>query len=101
VQFHSLSISNFRAIKHFAIDDLGSFVVIAGQNGCGKSCVFDSLRLLKSAYGGYAANEYQQWFGEFQINLADLDQLRTLFRDAEQSIQIKATLSFTNDEVIW
>lgn len=101
MKFHSLAISNFRAIKQFSIEDLGSFVVIAGQNGCGKSCVLDSLRLLKSAYGGYAANEYQQWFGEFQINLADLDQLRTLFRDPSHSIRIQASLSFTDDEVIY
>jgi len=71
VRFHSLFISNLRAVKNFQIDELGSFVVIAGQNGSGKSCVFDAIRLLKSVYGGYAANEYHQWFGEFAINLQD------------------------------
>jgi AAA15 family ATPase/GTPase len=69
MKFHSLKIANLRAIRRFEINDLGSFVVIAGQNGSGKSCVFDAIRLLKSIYGGYSANEYHQWFGEFQINL--------------------------------
>lgn len=71
MKFHSLSIANLRAIRDFSIDKLPGFVVIAGQNGCGKSCVFDAIRLLKSVYGGYLANEYHQWFGEFAINLQD------------------------------
>jgi predicted ATPase len=58
MKFHSLKIANLRVIRRFEINDLGSFVVIAGQNGSGKSCVFDAIRLLKSIYGGYSANEY-------------------------------------------
>ena len=65
VKFDSLKITNLRAIRRFEINNLGSFVVVAGQNGSGKSCVFDAIRLLKSVYGGYSANEYHQWFGEF------------------------------------
>ena len=87
-----------RAIREFAIDELGSFIVIAGQNGCGKSCVFDAIRLLKSVYGGYSANEYHQWFGEFQINLADPVQLPKLFRDPSRPIVIEATISFAESE---
>jgi predicted ATPase len=40
MKFHSLKITNLRAIRQFEINDLGSFVVVAGQNGSGKSCVF-------------------------------------------------------------
>lgn len=98
MKFHSLKIVNLRAIRRFEIDDLGSFIVVAGQNGSGKSCVFDAIRLLKSFYGGYSANEYHQWFGEFQINLQDRSSLRKLFRDVNAPIQIEATVSFSSEE---
>lgn len=98
MKFDSLKITNLRAIRRFEISDLGSFVVVAGQNGSGKSCVFDAIRLLKSVYGGYSANEYHQWFGEFQINLQDRSSLRKLFRDADKSIRIEASVSFSPEE---
>lgn len=101
MKFHSLSISNLRAIKNFSIDDLPDFVVIAGQNGCGKSCVFDAIRLLKSVYGGYLANEYHQWFGEFAINLQDPKSINKLFRDISEPINITATISFADDEIAY
>lgn len=79
MKFHSLTIKNLRAIRLFEVHDLNDFVVVAGQNGCGKSCVFDAIRLLKSVYGGYSANEYHQWFGEFAINLQDRMSLESSF----------------------
>ncbi len=54
---------------------------------------------LKSVYGGYQANEYQQWFGEFAINLQDARDLRKLFRDPTRPIQIQATIVFAPGEV--
>ena len=49
----SLYIENFRGISKVLAEDLGDTIVIAGQNGSGKSCIFDAIRLLKSTYGGY------------------------------------------------
>lgn len=69
MKFLSLEVENFRAIKRVAFENIPDMIVIAGPNGCGKSCIFDALRLFKSAYGGYQPNEFQQWFGEFQISL--------------------------------
>ena len=66
MRFDRLLVANLRAVSHFEIDDLPNFVVIAGPNGSGKSCILDAMRLIKSSYGGYQANEYQHWFGEFQ-----------------------------------
>ena len=101
LRFNSLAITNLRAIKSFSISDLPDFVVIAGQNGCGKSCIFDAIRLLKSVYGNYLANEYHQWFGEFNINIQDPKTISKLFRDFDQPINIEATISFVDEEVAY
>ena len=48
MHIRSFEVRNFRAITQLALSDLRGTVVIAGPNGCGKSCVFDAIRLLKS-----------------------------------------------------
>ncbi len=98
MRFNSLRVANLRAVRLFEASELKDFIVVAGQNGSGKSCVFDAIRLLKSVYGGYSANEYMQWFGEFAIDLQDRDALRRMFRDAAQPVQIAATIEFAESE---
>jgi len=71
MKIETLRITNFRGISDVSLFDLGNVVIIAGQNGSGKSCLFDAIRLLKSIYGGYQVNEWQQWMGEFQISLTN------------------------------
>lgn len=94
-----LHIQNFRAIENFAIEDLTDFIVIAGPNGCGKSCVLDGIRLLKSVYGGYQSNEWMQWFGEFQIDLNDRRQMTRVLRDPRLPMQVAASIGLANTEV--
>ena len=81
MRFSSLLIENFKAIERLEVTELTDFVLIAGPNGCGKSCIFDAIRLLKSVYGGYQSNEWQQWFGEFQIDMNNRDELKRLLRN--------------------
>jgi AAA15 family ATPase/GTPase len=62
VKITSLSIKNFRGISQLETGTLGDTIIVAGQNGSGKSCIFDAIRLLKSVYGGYQQNEWQHFF---------------------------------------
>ena len=91
VKIDSIAIRNFRGIQALDISTLGETIIIAGQNGSGKSCVFDAIRLLKSTYGGYQQNEWQQFFGEFQIQLhGGLKNLKGLFNNPSKTVDIEA-----------
>lgn len=98
MRFQSFRVSNLRAVRQFEIDGLSSFVVVAGQNGCGKSCLFDAIRLLKSFYGGYQQDEYMQWFSELAINVQDRHELRRMFRDPSIPVEIEAVIEFSPSE---
>jgi AAA ATPase domain len=95
-----LEITNFRALTHFLVQDLGDAVVLAGPNGSGKTCVLDAIRLLKSAYGGYNPNEWHNWFGEFQINFNQRpEELTRLLQDRNRDLEITATFTFALEEL--
>ena len=96
----NLLVENFRAINKVELSDLQDMVVIAGPNGCGKSCVLDSIRLFKSVYGGYQPNEWQQWLGEFQINFQrNPQQMASLLRNRSRSSVIRAVIELADEEV--
>ncbi|MCI5190250.1 MAG: DUF4435 domain-containing protein [Candidatus Electrothrix sp. AS4_5] len=98
----SLNVENFRAIHRVQIENIGEMVMIAGPNGCGKSCIFDSIRLLKSVYGGYSPNEWHQWFGEFQIDFQrNPQQMATLLRDRSRSAIIEITFELDENEILF
>ncbi len=98
--FKDLRITNFRAIKNIEINELPLMVVIAGPNGCGKTTIFDAIRLLKSVYGGYQPNEWQQWFSEFQINLdIRYPDLITLCQDKTKPFEISANIVLSDQEI--
>lgn len=94
-----LEIRNFRAIDHVAIDSDSTMVVIAGPNGCGKSCVLDAIRLAKSAYGGYDPNEFRNWLGEFQIDPNSPDDMRKVLRDKTRSARVRVAVGLHPNEV--
>jgi AAA domain, putative AbiEii toxin, Type IV TA system/Protein of unknown function (DUF4435) len=101
MRFRSLRIANLRAIRLFEVEDLKDFIIVAGPNGSGKSCVFDAIRLLKSVYGGYSADEYMQWFGELEIDFQDRTKLRRIFQNPNRPVEINATLEFTESEAAY
>ncbi|HVX35604.1 MAG TPA: AAA family ATPase [Hyphomicrobium sp.] len=99
MKIQSLSITNFRGIREVVLNDLGSMVIVAGQNGSGKSCIFDAIRLLKSVYGGYQQNEWQQWMGEFSIQISNRSSdFTSMFNDRSRELRIIATFQLAEEE---
>lgn len=99
MRVNRLVIRNFRGIQLVDTGILGDTIVIAGQNGSGKSCIFDAIRLLKSTYGGYQQNEWQNFFGEFAIQLqGGLQNMVGLFNKMDREIAITAEFQLSERE---
>jgi predicted ATPase len=100
MKISSLEIENFRAIRRLVLKELGSTVVVAGANGCGKTQIYNAVRLLKSTYGGYQQNEFQKWWGEFNIRLDRPGKaVERLFGDPNRPFKIKASFEVTPEEL--
>lgn len=94
-----LKVKNFRAIENVSINSDSTMIVVAGPNGCGKSCVLDAIRFIKSAYGGYRPNEWQQWLGEFQIDgRSNPWEMKKILRNKESEATISIGLSLHSQE---
>jgi hypothetical protein len=95
----SLRVENFRAITRLDLTSVPDAVVLAGPNGCGKSCVLDAVRLLKSAYGSYAQDEWQMWLSESQIQLnREFAELLGIFQDRRKAVKISADFAISDRE---
>ena len=100
MKIKELEISNFRGIEYAKASALSDLVVIAGPNGSGKSCVLDAVRLIKSLYGGYQANEYSLWMGEFQISTrTDRWDMLKLLRHKDKPATIKIGVVVSEREI--
>src|SRR5262249_20149998 len=57
-------------------------------------------RLLKSSYGGYQPNEWQQWYGEFQIALGQRqDEMVSMMQDPSKPLSIAAEIALAPEEL--
>jgi hypothetical protein len=102
MKIRALQIQNFRAIGRLTLENLADTVVIAGPNGCGKTQVYHAIRLLKSTYGGYQPNEYQQWWGEFQIRLdRPTREILRIFRDPNRPLSLEAVFELEPAETAY
>ena len=99
MKIENILIENFRGITRVDAKNLGDTIIVAGQNGSGKSCIFDAIRLLKSVYGGYQQNEWQQFFGEFAIQLhGNSKNLKGLFNDDSKEVNIECVFKLRDTE---
>lgn len=55
----SILIENFKSITYINISNLPNFVVIVGENGIGKTSIFDAIGFLKSFVGPYSPQDTQ------------------------------------------
>ncbi|MER8732344.1 ATP-binding protein [Mesorhizobium sp. M1227] len=102
MRIRRVHIQNFRGVRLTELPNLDDLVVLAGQNGSGKSCVLDAIRLIKSVYGGYQQNEAHQWFGEFQINFSnDPAAFISLFNDPNKPLIIQIDIEIHEAERIY
>lgn len=100
MKISKLQITNFRAIKNIYLEDLSDTVIIAGPNGAGKSCIFDAIRLLKSAYGGYQKDEWKSWMGEMHIDVNDIAKdITSILNDKKSPLHIRATFCISESEM--
>lgn len=100
MKIRSLEIRNFRGISALCLNSIKDMIIIAGPNGCGKSCVLDAIRLLKSIYGGYQPNEVHQWLGEFQINFSqDAEAFTGLMQNKSLPLLLSAKFEVQDDEI--
>lgn len=95
----NLLVDNFRAISRVELQNLEDMIVVAGPNGCGKSCILDAIRLFKSVYGGYQPNEWQQWMSEFQVSLREPRRMASLLREKSRSSTIEAHIELADSEI--
>lgn len=100
MRFCKLEIENFKAVQKLLIEDLQDVVVIAGPNGCGKSSVFDAIRLWKSAHGGYQQNEVHHWFSEFQLGVDNASLLKVM-SDRTRPMRIAVEVELAESEQLW
>lgn len=98
MKIDNIAIKNFRGIRAATLSNLQTMVVIAGQNGSGKSCVLDAIRLLKSVYGGYLQNEWHHWMNEFQINFNNRNDLTLLCNNPAAEMRITCEFSLHSEE---
>ena len=99
MKIKAIEISNFRGIDRVKASALADMVIIAGPNGSGKSCILDAIRLTKSTYGGYQANEWDLWMGEFQLNTrAEPWELKKLLRRPDQNAVVKIGIEISERE---
>ena len=98
MKISQLTVDNIRGINLAVLDDLGDVVAIAGANGCGKSCLLDCVRLFKSQYGSYYANEEQMWWQEKSLNVNDRASAIEVLRQKSRDGRIVASIKLENIE---
>jgi AAA15 family ATPase/GTPase len=67
VKITSIEIKNFRSISNINISNLPNFVVIVGENGVGKSSIFEAIGFVKSMIGPQAQQDQNWWASRMRL----------------------------------
>ena len=57
MKIRKLLIKGFKNIRNLQMEQIPDLVVLAGPNGCGKTSVFDAIRIFKAVAGPYSSGE--------------------------------------------
>ena len=98
MKIRRLLIENFKGIHHVNMTDLEDVITIAGKNGCGKTCLLEGIRLLKSQYGHYSENENRAWWDEKQVDLKQPGAARKVLRNTQRRAVVEVDIELTNGE---
>ena len=98
MKIRRLLIENFKGIQQVHMTDLEDVITIAGKNGCGKTCLLEGIRLLKSQYGHYNENENRAWWDEKQVDLRQVGATRKVLRNRDRRAVVEAEIELTNGE---
>lgn len=61
MKISSLTIENFKGITNINIQNIPNFVVLVGENGVGKTSIFEAIGFVKSMVGPYTRNDQDWW----------------------------------------
>lgn len=61
MKIRSLYIKNFRSLSLVDVSNLPDFVMIVGENGIGKSSIFDAIRFAKTMVAPYTYSDTSYW----------------------------------------
>ena len=98
MKIRRLLIQNFKGIQRVHLTDLQDVVTIAGKNGCGKTCLLEGIRLIKSQYGQYNENENRAWWDEKQVDVQRPGAARNVLRDKHRSVVVEVEIELTESE---
>ena len=92
-------VENYRGVRFAEVNNAGSAIVLAGPNGCGKSCILDAIRLFKSAYGSYHQDELDLYFNEFQLGSSGRKRdFRGVIRNQRHQLRIIGNIEISERE---
>ena len=98
MKIRRLLIENFKGIQQIHMTDLQDVITIAGKNGCGKTCLLEGIRLLKSQYGHYNENENRAWWDEKQVDVRQAGATRRVLRSRAKPVVVEAEIELTESE---
>ncbi|MCW4025320.1 MAG: AAA family ATPase [Candidatus Bathyarchaeota archaeon] len=86
-----LEIKNFKSIAQLKMVSLPNLVVIAGPNGCGKTAIFDAIRVFKAAIGPYGNSElYSIKSNDFKSDLKNVVKINANFAEIGLVIELSS-----------